>query len=275
MSIKRFKPITPSLRHRTVLDYSELSDKKSERRLTVALKKHSGRNSQGKVTVRHQGGGEKRKYRMIDFIQNKINIEARVEALEYDPNRTANIALLIYKDGEKRYILAPNGLKVGDTIIVGESVDIKVGNRLPLAKIPAGHPIHNLELISGRGGKIVKSAGSAAYLQSKEGQFAIIKLPSGELRKISQKCFASLGQVSNPDWQNVILGKAGRSRHYGIRPSVRGVAMHPNSHPHGGGEGRSGIGMPGPKSPWGKPVGGLKTRKKRKPSNKFIVKGRK
>jgi large subunit ribosomal protein L2 len=275
MTLKTFKPLTPGLRHRTSLSWSLLTKKRPEKKLTVSFKKQAGRNSSGKVTVRHQGGGEKRLYRMIDFVQDKKDIEARVVALEYDPSRTTNIALLLYPDGEKRYILAPEGLKVGDKVTVGQQAELKTGNRLPLSAIPAGMPIHNIELEPGKGGKIVKSAGTSALIQSKEENFAIVKLPSGEIRKVSLACYASLGQLSNPEWRTVILGKAGRKRHMGIRPSVRGVAMHPAAHPHGGGEGRSGIGMPGPKSPWGKKVGGIKTRKRNKASNKLIVKRRK
>lgn len=272
--IKVYKPITPGLRHKTSLNWSFLNKKRPEKGLTVKLKKHAGRNSQGRISVRHVGGGEKRLYRLVDFRQDKKNIEAKVTALEYDPNRTANLALLQYKDGEQRYILAPEQLKVGDTVMYGENVDIKVGNRLPLAKIAAGMAIHNLELVPGKGGQIVKSAGSQAMIQAKEEPYALVRLPSGEVRKILLACYATIGQVGNPDWQNVVLGKAGRKRHMGVRPTVRGVAMHPAAHPHGGGEGRSGIGMPSPKSPWGKPVGGIKTRKKKKWSNKLIVKRR-
>ena len=275
MSLKTFKPTTPGLRHRTSLYLPFLTKKRPEKKLTVSFKKQAGRNSSGKVTVRHQGGGEKRLYRIIDCMQGKKNIEAQVVALEYDPSRTANIALLLYTDGERRYILAPDGLKVGDKIMIGQEGELKNGNRLPLSAIPAGMPIHNIELEPGKGGKIVKSAGTSALIQSKEENFAIVKLPSGEIRKILLTCYATLGQVSNPEWRGVILGKAGRKRHMGIRPSVRGVAMNPNAHPHGGGEGRSGIGMPGPKSPWGKKVGGIKTRKRNKASDRLIVKRRK
>jgi large subunit ribosomal protein L2 len=273
MTLKTFKPITDGLRHKTSLDLSFLAKKRPEKKLVASFKKQAGR-SWGKVTVRHQGGGEKRLYRMVDFVQDKKGIPARVVALEYDPIRTANIALLVYDDGGKRYILAPEGLKAGDKVVAGENIELKIGNRLPLSAIPAGMPIHNIELEPRKGGKIVRSAGSAAYIQSKEENMAIIKLPSGEIRKISLNAWATLGQVSNPDWRNVILGKAGRKRHMGIRPSVRGVAMHPDAHPHGGGEGRSGIGMPGPKSVWGKKVGGIKTRKKHKASDRLIIKRR-
>ena len=252
-----------------------MTKKRPEKKLIVANKKKAGRNSTGKITVRHRGGGEKRLYRMIDFLQDKKNIQAKVSALEYDPNRTAAIALLVYKDGEKRYILAPEGLRQKDVVIVSENAELKTGNRLPLKKIPAGMPIHNIELKPSKGGKIVKSAGTQALIQSKEGKYVIIKMPSSEIRRVPQDCWASLGQVSNPDWRHVVLGKAGRKRHLGIRPTVRGVAMHPGAHPHGGGEGRSGIGMPSPKSPWGKPVGGTRTRNKKKYSNKLIIKRRK
>lgn len=275
MSLKTYKPMTPGLRHKTSLDWAFLTKKRPEKGLTFRLKKHAGRNAQGRVTARHQGGGEKKLYRIVDFGQDKKGIEAKVQTLEYDPNRTANIALLVYKDGEKCYMLAPEGLKVGDRVMAGEEAEIKLGNRLPLNKIPAGMPIYNLELVAGKGGQIVKSAGSQAFIQAKEEKYAIIKLPSAEIRKIPLLCYATIGQVSNPDWRNVVLGKAGRKRHMGIRPTVRGVAMHPNAHPHGGGEGRSGIGMPSPKSPWGKPVGGIKTRKKKKWSSKLILKRRK
>jgi len=275
MSLIKSKAVTPSLRHRTKIDLLGISKKRPEKGLVKSQTKRGGRNAQGKVTVRHQGGGEKRLYRIIDFIQDKKNIKARVAAIEYDPNRTANIALLIYEDGEKRYILAPNNMKVEDKVLVGEQAELATGNRLPLSHIPAGMPIHNLELSPGSGGKIAKTAGSQALIQSKEGEYAIVHLPSGEVRRVLLTCYASLGQVSNLEWENVSLGKAGRKRHLGIRPTVRGVAMHPNAHPHGGGEGRSGIGMPGPKSPWGKPVGGVKTRKRKKHSDKLIIKRRK
>ncbi len=275
MSLKTFKPTTPGTRHKTVLDFSGLTKKRPEKKLTKANKRKAGRNSAGKITTRHRGGGEKRLYRMIDFLQNKKDIQATVSALEYDPNRTAAIALLVYKDGEKRYILAPEGLSQKDTVIVSENAELKTGNRMPLKKIPAGMPIHNIELKPTKGGKIVKSAGTQAIIQSKEGKYVIIKMPSSEIRRVPEDCWASLGQVSNPDWRHVVLGKAGRKRHLGIRPTVRGVAMHPGAHPHGGGEGRSGIGMPSPKSPWGKPVGGTRTRNKKKYSNKLIIKRRK
>ncbi len=275
MTLKKHKPVTSGLRNRVSLDSSSLAKGKPEKNLSFGLKKRGGRNSRGKVTVRHRGGGVKRKFRVIDFGQSKKGIEARVAAIEYDPNRTANIALLFYKDGEKRYILAPEELKEGDRILIGEKASLEKGNRLPLAKIPVGMSIYNIELRPGSGGKIVKSAGGQAFIQAKEEGFATVKLPSSEVRKISLKCWASLGQVSNPGWRNVSLGKAGRKRHLGIRPAVRGVAMHPGAHPHGGGEGRSGVGMPSPKSPWGKRVKGVKTRKRRKHTSKYIVKRRK
>ena len=275
MSLISHRPTTSSLRHRLKLDLSGLTHKEPEKGLLISLLKKGGRNAQGRVTVRHRGGGDRKMYRLVDFQQNKNNIEAKITALEYDPYRRATIALAAYQDGDKRYILAADGLKIGDKIMTGENVDLKVGNRLPLKNIPAGMPIHNLELLPGRGGKIVRSAGSQTLIQSKEGNHAIIKLPSGETRQVPLACYASLGQVSNTEWKNVILGKAGRKRRMGFRPTVRGVAMHPNAHPHGGGEGRSGIGMPGPKSPWGKPVGGIKTRKKNKYSDRLIITRRK
>jgi len=245
------------------------------KKLLKIIKKHSGRNNQGKITVRHQGGGEKRFLRKIDFKRNKYGISAKVESIEYDPNRTANIALLVYKDGERRYILAPNGLKVGDEVISGQGVELKLGNALPLKEIPVGTEVHNIELKPKKGGQIVRGAGGRAIILSREGKMVTVKLPSGEERKIPAECFATIGQVSRPEWKTEVIGKAGRKRHMGIRPTVRGVAQHPGSHPHGGGEGRSGIGMPGPKTPWGKPTLGKRTRKKKKYSDKLIVKRRK
>ena len=245
------------------------------KRLFKILKKHSGRNASGKITVRHQGGGEKRFLREIDFKRDKYDISARVEAIEYDPNRTANIALLVYQDGERRYILAPQGLKVGDKVVSGSEAEVKVGNALPLEKIPVGTVVHNIELKPKKGGQLVKSAGGGAVILSKEEKMVVIKLPSGEERKIPKKCFATVGQVSKPEWKTVIIGKAGRKRHMGIRPTVRGVAQNPRSHPHGGGEGRSGIGMPSPKSPWGAKTKGKKTRRPKKYSDKLIIKRRK
>lgn len=238
-------------------------------------KKHSGRDNTGQISVRHQGGAEKRFLREIDFKRDKYDIPARVEAIEYDPNRTADVALLVYQDGERRYILAPNGLKVGDTVISGRNVDIKIGNALPLKNIPLGTVVHNIELKPGKGGQLVRGAGTGAVLLAKEEGMVTVKLPSGEQRKIPGDCFATIGQVGKEDWKARIIGKAGRKRHMGIRPTVRGTAQHPASHPHGGGEGRSGIGMPSPKTPWGKKALGKKTRKRRKYSDKLIVKRRK
>ena len=272
--IKNKQPYNPSTRHAQSLDFSGLSKKRPEKRLRSVLPKNSGRDSSGKISIRHQGGRKKRFLRKIDFKRDKKDIPAKVAALEYDPNRTANLALLFYADGEKRYILAPIGLKVGQKVLTGEKAELKSGNSLPLKKIPLGMPIHNIELRPGKGGQIVRSAGSSALIQSKEGKYATILLPSGELRKILLNCYATLGQLSNPEWRTLSLGKAGRKRHMGIRPSVRGVAMHPGAHPHGGGEGRSGIGMPSPKSPWGKKTLGKKTRRKKKYSDKFIVRDR-
>jgi len=274
MVLKTYKPVTPGLRHR-VDAVSDFTKKEPERNLIKILKKHSGRNATGHVTVRHQGGREKRFWREIDFKRNKKNIEARVASIEYDPNRSANIALLFYKDGEKRYILAPEGLKIGDFLINAENAPAKIGNSLALKNIPVGTPIHNIELFPGKGGQIARGAGTAAIAQSKEGKIVITKLPSGEIRKILGDCFATIGQVSNIHKKNIKFGKAGRKRHLGIRPSVRGVAMNPSSHPHGGGEGRSGIGMPSPKSPWGKKTLGKRTRKRKKFSDKYIIKRRK
>ncbi len=244
-------------------------------KLKRILPKKSGRNAAGKVTVRHQGGRHKRFLREIDFKRNKHDIPAKVAAIEYDPNHNAQLALLFYADGEKRYILAPEGLKVGDKVLAGKNAEINLGNALPLRKIPEGSIIHNLELKPGKGGQIVRGAGTGAILMSKEKKYAVVKLPSGEQRKIELGCYATLGQVGNAEWKNRVLGKAGRTRHLGIRPTVRGVAQNPASHPHGGGEGRSGIGMPSPKSPWGKPTLGKKTRKRTKYSDKLILKGRK
>ncbi|HIT68674.1 MAG TPA: 50S ribosomal protein L2 [Candidatus Aphodomonas merdavium] len=272
MAIRVYKPTSPARRFMSVLTYEELTKKAPERSLTEYLKKNAGRNCQGKITVRHQGGGNKVKYRVIDFKRNKDDVPAKVVALEYDPNRSAFIALLCYADGEKRYILAPLGLKVGDTVVSGESADIKPGNALPIANIPVGTLIHNIELKPGRGGQLVRSAGNAAQLMAKEGRYAQIRLPSGEVRKIAMNARATIGTVGNPDHENVRIGKAGRKRHMGIRPTVRGVVMNPCDHPHGGGEGKSPVGMPAPVTPWGKPALGLKTRKHKKYSNKMIVK---
>lgn len=272
MAIRVYKPTSSARRFMSVLTYDEITTNKPERSLLTSLKKHAGRNSQGKITVRHQGGGNKRKYRIIDFKRNKLDIPAKVATIEYDPNRTAFIALLHYADGEKRYILAPVGLKVGDTVISSEQADIITGNCLPIGSIPVGTLIHNLELKAGRGGQIVRSAGAYAQLMAKEGGFAQVRLPSGEVRKLPLNAKATIGTVSNLDNENVRIGKAGRTRHMGIRPTVRGVVMNPCDHPHGGGEGKSPVGLPAPVTPWGKPALGLKTRKHKKYSNNMIVK---
>ncbi|EFM38355.1 ribosomal protein L2 [[Eubacterium] yurii subsp. margaretiae ATCC 43715] len=275
MAIKKFKPTTPSRRHMTVIKSEEITKFSPEKSLLTSLKKNAGRNSQGKITVRHKGGGEKRKYRIIDFKRDKDGIPAKVAGIEYDPNRTANIALLNYKDGEKRYILAPLGLKVGDVIVSGEGSDIKVGNCLKMKDMPVGTVIHNIELKKGKGGQLVRSAGISAQLMAKEGKNVLLRLPSGEMRYVNAECKATIGQVGNVDHSNVTIGKAGRKRHMGIRPTVRGSVMNPNDHPHGGGEGRSPIGRPSPVTPWGKPALGYKTRNKKKQSNKMIVTRRK
>lgn len=273
MPLVQYKPVTAGLRHRTKI-VSVLSQKEPERRLKKILPKHSGRNSYGRVTVRHQGGRQKRYFREIDFKRQKDNVQAKVRSIEYDPNRNANICLLYYEDGDKKYILAPHGLKIGQTVLSGANAPIQIGNNLALKNIPVGTPIHNLELTPGKGGQIVRGAGASAIIQSKEEDKAIVKLPSGEIRTIRSICRATIGQVGNVHHKNISLGKAGRKRLMGIRPSVRGVVMNPSSHPHGGGEGRSGIGMPSPKSPWGKPTLGFKTRKKKKYSNQYILKRR-
>ena len=275
MAIKKYKPITPSFRRMTVLKSDEITKHEPEKSLLATLKKNAGRNSQGSITVRHRGGGAKRKYRIIDFKRDKDQIPAKVAGIEYDPNRSANIALLHYVDGEKRYILAPNGLKVGDVIFSGEGSDIKVGNCLKLKDMPVGTLVHNIELKEGKGGQMVRSAGTSAQLMAKEGKNALLRLPSGETRYVNINCKATIGQVGNLDHENVTIGKAGRKRHMGIRPTVRGSVMNPNDHPHGGGEGRSPIGRPSPVTPWGKPALGYKTRKKKKASNKMIVSKRK
>ena len=274
MSIKVFKPTTNARRNMSVIDYSELSKVAPEKSLVKSLNKNSGRNSYGRITVRHRGGGNRRKYRVIDFKRTKFDIEATVKTLEYDPNRSAHIALIEYTDGVKAYILAPVGLKVGDTVVAGPSADIKPGNALPLTNIPVGTFIHNVELYPGKGGQLARAAGNAAQLMAKEGVYALLRLPSGELRNVPVECMASIGQVGNTDHENVKIGKAGRTRHMGIRPTVRGSVMNPNDHPHGGGEGKTGIGRPGPSTPWGKPALGLKTRKKKNKSNKLIVRRR-
>jgi large subunit ribosomal protein L2 len=275
MGIKKYNPTTPGLRGMTVSTFEEITKDTPERSLTVTLKKHSGRNNRGKITVRHRGGGYRPKYRIIDFKRNKDDIPATVSAIEYDPNRSANIALLFYADGEKRYILAPNKLKVGDVLFSGMSADIKVGNTLPLSKIPAGTVIHNIEMKAGKGGQMVRSAGNGAQLMAKEDDYAQVRLPSGEVRKVRIECRATIGEVGNADHGNINIGKAGRKRHMGIRPTVRGSVMNPNDHPHGGGEGKTGIGRVSPVTPWGKPTLGYKTRKKNKPSDQYIVKKRK
>jgi len=275
MSIKKYNPTSPARRFMTVSTFEEISKKAPEKSLLAPLTKKGGRNSYGRITVRHHGGGAKRKYRVIDFKRDKDGIPAKVTAIEYDPNRSANIALLVYADGEKRYILAPNGLNVGDMVYSGADSDIKPGNALPLEAIPVGTTIHNIELKPGKGGQLVRAAGNEAQLMAKEGSYAQVRLPSGEVRKIDIRCKATIGQVGNLDHENVSIGKAGRKRWMGVRPTVRGVVMNPSDHPHGGGEGKSPIGMPSPVTPWGKPTLGYKTRKKNKSTNKLIVKRRK
>ena len=274
MGIRKYNPTTPGLRGMTVSTFEEITTDKPEKSLTVTLKKHSGRNSRGKITVRHRGGGYRPKYRIIDFKRDKDGVPGKVATIEYDPNRSANIALINYADGEKRYIVAPNKLAVGDVIVSGPDADIKIGNALPVANIPVGTIIHNIELKPGKGAQLVRSAGNGAQLMAKEGKFASLRLPSGEVRKVRQECRATIGEVGNIDHQNIQIGKAGRKRHMGIRPTVRGSAMNPNDHPHGGGEGKAGIGRVSPVTPWGKPALGYKTRKKGKPSDKYIVKRR-
>ena len=274
MGIKKYNPTSPGLRGMTVSTFEEITCDKPEKSLTVTLKKHSGRNSRGKITVRHRGGGYRPKYRIIDFKRNKDGVPGTVATIEYDPNRTANIALINYADGEKRYIIAPNKLTVGSVIESGAEADIKIGNALPLANIPVGTIIHNIELKPGKGGQMVRSAGNGAQLMAEEGDFAQVRLPSGEVRKVRIECRATIGEVGNLDHQNIQIGKAGRKRHMGIRPTVRGSVMNPNDHPHGGGEGKASIGRVSPVTPWGKPALGYKTRKKKKESNKYIVKDR-
>ncbi len=274
MGIKTYKPYTPSRRHMSGSDFAEITAKKPERSLTVMLKKKSGRNNQGKITVRHRGGGSKRYYRIIDFKRNKDGIPAKVISIEYDPNRTANIALICYTDGKKAYILAPEGLKVGQTLMNGADAEIRTGNCLPLENIPVGTVIHNIELYPGRGGQMVRAAGNGAQLMAKEGKYATLRLPSGEMRMVPVGCRATIGSIGNGDHNLINIGKAGRKRHMGIRPTVRGSVMNPNDHPHGGGEGKAPVGRPGPCTPWGKPALGLRTRKKNKGSNKFIVRRR-
>ena len=272
MAVKRFKPITPGTRQKTVSSFAEVTTDKPEKSLLVSKNKTGGRNNNGRITVRHIGGGNRNKYRIIDFKRNKDNIPAKVATIEYDPNRTSYIALLHYADGEKRYILAPLGLSVGDVVVSGETADIKAGNALPLGSIPVGTLVHNVELQPGNGGVLVRTAGAAAQLMAKEGKYATLKMPSGEMRMILLTCKATVGQVGNLDHELVSLGKAGRKRHMGVKPTVRGVVMNPNDHPHGGGEGKSPVGMPGPVTPWGKPALGYKTRKHHKASDRFIVK---
>ena len=274
MAIKTYKPVTPGRRGMTVIDYSGLSKVAPEKSLLETLKKHSGRNSYGRITVRHKGGGNRRKYRIIDFKRNKLGMDAEVMTLEYDPNRTAFIALVKYEDGEKRYIIAPEGLEVGDKVRAGADADIKPGNALPMVNIPVGTVIHNVELHPGKGAQLVRSAGNMAQLMAKENGYAMVRLPSGELRNVPDNCMATIGVVSNADHSNVNIGKAGRTRHMGIRPTVRGSVMNPNDHPHGGGEGKSPVGRPGPVTPWGKPAMGYKTRKTKNRTDKFIVKRR-
>ena len=274
MGIKTYNPYTPSRRNMSGYDFEEITTSTPEKSLTTSLKKHAGRNAQGKITVRHHGGGSRRKYRIIDFKRNKDGIPATVKTIEYDPNRTANIALVCYADGEKRYILAPVGLKVGQVIMNGSEAEIKVGNCMELKDMPVGTQIHNIEMHPGHGGQLVRAAGVSAQLMAKEGKHAIIRMPSGEMRMVPIVCRASIGQVGNSEHNLINIGKAGRKRHMGIRPTVRGSVMNPNDHPHGGGEGKAPVGRPGPCTPWGKPALGYKTRKKNKQSNKMIIRRR-
>lgn len=273
MAIKVYKPTSPGRRGMSVSAFEEITRIKPEKSLLRPLRKRAGRNSQGRITVRHRGGGHKRAYRVIDFKRDKFDVPAQVASIEYDPNRSARIALLVYADGEKRYIIAPLGLRVGDTIMNGPNADIRAGNALPIANITVGSLIHNIELQSGKGGQLVRSAGTSAQLLAKEGKYAQVRLPSGEVRLVHQRCMATIGQVGNTDHSNIKLGKAGRKRHLGWRPTVRGSAMSPRDHPHGGGEGRTPIGMPGPKTPWGKPTLGAKTRRNKR-TDKWIVRRR-
>ncbi len=275
MGIKTYKPYTPSRRHMTCSDFSEITKFEPEKSLTVPLKKNAGRNNQGKITVRHRGGGHKRRYRIIDFKRNrKDGVPGTVAGIEYDPNRSANIALIHYADGEKAYILAPQGLTDGMKVMSGPNAEVRVGNCLPLSAIPVGTLVHNIELYPGKGGQLVRSAGNSAQLMAKDGKYATLRLPSGEMRMVPAVCRATIGVVGNGDHNLVNIGKAGRKRHMGIRPTVRGSVMNPNDHPHGGGEGKTGIGRPGPSTPWGKPALGLKTRRKKKASNKLIIRRR-
>lgn len=270
MAVKVYKPKTPGQRHKTSYTFEEITKTTPERSLTVIRKKHSGRNSMGRITVRHRGGGARRQIRLVDFKRDKVNIPAKVAAIEYDPNRTARLALLFYADGEKRYIIAPIGIKVGDTLMSGPRAEIKPGNNLPLANIPIGTNIHAIELQPGKGAQMVRSAGTSAQLLAKEGKYAQVRMPSGEVRLVLQECSASIGQVGNVEHSNIKLGKAGRKRHMGRRPEVRGTAMSPRDHPHGGGEGRTGVGMPGPKTPWGKPALGYKTRRNKRTTGMIV-----
>lgn len=272
MAIKQYKPTSPGRRGMSTLDFTEITKKEPEKSLLAKKKKNSGRNNQGRITIRHRGGGNRQKYRIIDFKRDKDDIPAKVDSIQYDPNRSANIALLVYADGEKRYILAPVGLNAGDTVISGTTADIKAGNSLPLSHIPDGTVIHNIQMQPNKAAQIARSAGTYAQLMAKEGKYAILRMPSGEMRKVLVKCKATIGRVGNVDHSNVSIGKAGRKRHMGIRPGVRGVAMNPCDHPHGGGEGKSPIGMPSPVTPWGKPTLGYKTRKKKNRSKGMIIK---
>jgi large subunit ribosomal protein L2 len=274
MGIKKYNPYTPSRRNMTGSDFSEITKTTPEKSLLAKKDKTAGRNNQGKITVRHHGGGNRQKYRIIDFKRNKDDVPAKVVGIEYDPNRTANIALICYADGEKAYILAPEGLKDGMKIMNGPHAEIKAGNCLPLSEIPVGTLVHNIELLPGKGGQMVRAAGNSAQLMAKEGKYATLRLPSGEMRMVPIECRASIGVIGNGDHNLINIGKAGRKRHMGIRPTVRGSVMNPNDHPHGGGEGKTGIGRPGPSTPWGKPALGLKTRAKKKHSNKLIVRRR-
>ena len=274
MGIKTYRPYTPSRRNMTGSDFAEITKKTPEKSLLVTLKKHSGRNNQGKITVRHRGGGYRRRYRLVDFKRNFDGISAVVVGIEYDPNRSANVALIEYEDGKRAYILAPDGLTDGMKVMSGENAEVRVGNCLPLNNIPVGTMVHNVELYAGRGGQLARSAGNSAQLMAKEGKYATLRLPSGEMRMVPINCRASIGEVGNKEHNLIKIGKAGRKRHMGFRPTVRGSAMNPNDHPHGGGEGKCGIGRPGPSTPWGKPALGLRTRKKNKHSNKYIIRRR-
>ena len=274
MGIRSYNPYTPSRRNMTGYDFAEITTDTPEKSLLAPLKKHAGRNAQGKITVRHRGGGNRRKYRIIDFKRNKDGIPATVKSIEYDPNRTANIALLSYADGEKRYIIAPAGLKVGDVLMNGEGAEIRVGNCMEMKDMPVGTQVHNIEMYPGHGGQLVRAAGTSAQLMAKEGKYAILRMPSGEMRMVPIVCRATIGVIGNGEHNLVNIGKAGRKRHMGIRPTVRGSVMNPNDHPHGGGEGKAPVGRPGPCTPWGKPALGYKTRKKNKQSNKMIIRRR-